>query len=122
VRRGGNQRSISRRIRSQSTWPFWLRRDCQIPNVSSQIKCERELAIREWCKFVMIRMHLRANRPKTIACRLLFDLFQEIQFASERAADMWPGSPEPIIASRNAVVVSRQIAEHFRATQLGVDR
>jgi hypothetical protein len=40
------------------------------PGVSSQIKCERELAIREWCKFVMIRMHLRANRPETIACRL----------------------------------------------------
>ena len=53
--------------------------------VSSQIKCERELAIREWCKFVMIRMHLRANRPETIACRLLFDLFQEIQFVGERA-------------------------------------
>src|SRR3954447_10540808 len=26
--------------------------------VSSQIKCERELAIREWCKIVMMRMHL----------------------------------------------------------------
>ena len=54
-------------------------------DVSSQIKCERELAIREWCKLVMIRMDLRANRPETIACWLLFDLFQEIQFAGERA-------------------------------------
>jgi hypothetical protein len=93
-----------------------------VAGVSSQIKCERELSIREWCKFIMIRMHLRANRPETIACRLLFDLFQEIQFAGERAADMWPGSPATIIASRNAIVVSHQIAEHFRATQLGVAR
>ena len=29
---------------------------------------------------------------------------------------------ETVIASWNAIVVSRQIAEHFRVTQLGVDR
>jgi hypothetical protein len=32
------------------------------------------------------------------------------------------GGPEAVIASRNAVVVSRQIAEHFRATRLGINR
>jgi hypothetical protein len=40
----------------------------------------------------------------------------------ESLADMWPGGPEAVIASRNAVVVSRQIAEHFRATRLGINR
>jgi len=32
------------------------------------------------------------------------------------------GGSEAVIASRNAVVVSRQIAEHFRATRLGINR
>jgi len=40
----------------------------------------------------------------------------------ESLADMWPGGPEAVIASRNAVVVSRQIAEHFRATRLAINR
>jgi len=30
---------------------------------------------------------------------------------------MWPGGPQEVIASRNAVVVGRQIAEHFCATR-----
>jgi hypothetical protein len=34
----------------------WVPQD-QLTGVSSQIKCERELAIREWCKFVMIRSY-----------------------------------------------------------------
>lgn len=40
----------------------------------------------------------------------------------EGLAEMWRGSSETIIASRNAVIVSRQITGHSRATQLGVDR
>src|SRR5271166_179841 len=32
------------------------------------------------------------------------------------------GGPEAVITSRNAVVVSRQIAEHFPATRLGINR
>ena len=35
---------------------------------------------------------------------------------------MRAGGLEAIIACRNAVVVSRQIAEHFRATRLGINR
>ena len=53
--------------------------------VSSQIKCERELAIREWCKFVMIRMHLPKSRhldlPSTAEDELLQCLHRVRHFA-----------------------------------------
>jgi hypothetical protein len=39
----------------------------------------------------------------------------------EGLADMGPGGPETVIASRDGVVVSRHIAEHFRATRLGIN-
>src|SRR5271165_972746 len=59
----------------------------------------------------------RVVKPNDFGCRhhhskgiaVLFSIHQE------SLADMWPGGHKAVIASRNAVVVSRQIAEHFRA-------
>src|SRR6266404_4280000 len=66
----------------------------------------------------------RVVKPNDFGCRHHHSKGIAVLFLNhqESLADMWPGGPEAVIASRNAVVVSRQIAEHFRATRLGINR
>src|SRR5260370_23576416 len=56
----------------------------------------------------------RVVKPNDFGCRHHHSKGIAVLFLNhqESLADMWPGGPEAVIASRNAVVVSRQIAEH----------